>query len=73
MSNEKIEMTPVVSSNVESVGFKDGKLQVQFKGGGLYSYNNVKPAVFEAFIKAPSPGKYFAANVKGKYTVTKLR
>lgn len=73
MSSEKIEMTPVKSSNIAAVGYKDGKMQIQFKGGGLYSYNNVPVDVFERLKKAPSVGKFFHRNVKGVYPFIKLR
>jgi len=73
MSNEKIDMTPVKSSNIASVGYKDGKMQVQFKGGGLYSYNNVPESVFSDMKAAGSVGKYFHAKVKGVYPFTKIK
>jgi len=73
MSNEKIEMTPVKSSNIAAVGYKDGKMQVQFHGGGLYSYNNVPVEVFEGMKNAESVGGYFHRKVKGVYPFTKIK
>ena len=69
------DMIPVVSSNIEAVGFDDEleELTVEFKGGRLYSYDGVKRNVYDDLIKAPSVGSYFAANIRGFYNYTKLK
>jgi hypothetical protein len=50
----------VVSSNVERIryGADDLALQVVFKDGSLYQYEDVEPEVFMAFQRAPSPGSF---------------
>jgi hypothetical protein len=64
-----VSMNPVVSSNIGAIGY-DGvtrELHVQFKSGRTYKYSNVPLDVYDAFLAAESKGKYFAANVRGKY------
>jgi hypothetical protein len=46
---------------------------VIFKDGAHYIYNGVKPAVHAALMKSPSKGKFFHANIKGKYQHSKLK
>jgi hypothetical protein len=36
---------------------------------GEYDYANVPPLVAQGLIEAPSPGKYYAQYIKGKYNV----
>lgn len=44
------------------------ELDVCFVKGGVYRYSGVPMSVYEAF----DGGKYFHANVKGKYEFVKL-
>ena len=67
------EMTPVESSLIAAVGFDDEKaeLYVEFKKGGLYSYQDVPKAVYTAMLNAKSVGKFFLENVKSQYKYSK--
>lgn len=59
---------PVQSSNLASVGWDNGTLEVEFQGSGaVYRYSNVPETEYQALMGAPSVGNYFAAFVKGKY------
>jgi hypothetical protein len=62
-----MEMTPVTSSQVESVGYdeKTKTMQVQFKRGGLYEYSDVTPEIHERLITADSIGKQLRGIVAG--------
>jgi len=62
------------SSNVKAVGYDDEKktLLVEFKLGGKYVYEDVPVELYEAFEKADSAGKFFFANVRGKYKFSRL-
>ncbi len=42
-------------------------LRVHFKNGKSYTYSGVSPEIVEEFIKAPSAGKYFIQNIRGKF------
>jgi hypothetical protein len=61
------------SSNIKSAGYDPATdtLEVEFANGSIYTYSDVSPAVYEAMIGAESPGKYFAANIRGKYPTEK--
>jgi hypothetical protein len=64
-----VNMNPVTSSNIGAIGY-DGEAQVlhvQFTSGRKYAYFNVPLEVYDAFLSADSKGKFFAANIRGKY------
>lgn len=70
-----VSMVPIISSNLESVGYDKSAndLIVQFKGGGKYKYLGVPNIIYEGFMKADSKGKYFAQNIKnGGYQFQKV-
>lgn len=54
------DLTPVSSSNVESVGYNYAKheLYVKFKNGSLYVYYHVPYAIYQSFLLAPSKGRF---------------
>ena len=55
---------PVSSSNLASVGYEGGILEIEFKSGLVYQYSGVPASVYEALMSAPSRGKYFSANIR---------
>jgi hypothetical protein len=69
-----MQRTPVVSSNIASVGYElsTQTLEVEFQGGSVWRYANVPAEVANNLMEAESVGKFFNANVKGKYTSTQL-
>jgi hypothetical protein len=60
---------PVVSSNIKSLGHDpDSKtLEVEFHDGAVHRYHGVDHERFKNLLHAPSVGKHFHANIKGKY------
>lgn len=70
---KQIGMTPVKSSNINSIGYDaDTKtLAVKFDGGGTYHYHNVPADIHLALEMADSAGKYLGEKIKGKYHFTK--
>lgn len=60
-------LTPVKSSNIQSVGHSNDGLFVRFQGGSLYCYPEAPREVYDEMLKAESAGKFFTANVRGKY------
>jgi hypothetical protein len=64
----------VVSSNMKEVGYdQENKiLSVRFQNGNLYHYKNVDGRTFDEFRLAESKGKYFFANIKGKFEFVKI-
>jgi hypothetical protein len=57
----------VESSNIASIGYDPPTLEVEFHHGGVYTYEGVPQEVYENFMAAPSKGRFFAENIKGKY------
>ncbi len=68
-----MQMTPVVSSNISSIGYEAGTLYVAFNSGGLYAYSGVPVDVYRNLMAASSHGSYLAAHVKNVYPYTRLR
>lgn len=67
-----MEMKHVVSSDLNSVGYEGTTLYIRFNSGGLYSYSGVPASVYQALMSAPSHGRYFHANVKGRYPYARV-
>lgn len=67
-----MQRAPVQSSNVRSVGYDAGVLEVEFSSGGVYRYAGVPEATYQALMKSPSIGRYVAAQVVGKFETEKL-
>lgn len=62
-----MNMIPVSSSNLSSVGYENGTLYVRFHNGSLYSYSGVPEFIYHGLMSAPSHGSYLASHVKNVY------
>lgn len=67
-----MNMIPVTSSNISSIGYENGTLYVKFNSGGLYTYSGVPESEYRALMSAPSHGKYLAAYIKNSYPYTRI-
>ena len=69
-----MEVIPVTSSNVESIGYDadSSTLQVEFKNGSTYQYFDVPENIFIGLRDADSVGGYLAARIKGTYRYSKV-
>ena len=67
-----MNMTPVSSSNISSIGYENGTLYVSFRRGGLYAYSVVPETVYRSLMSASSHGSYLAAHVKGVYPYRRI-
>ena len=67
-----MQMIPVSSSNLSSVGYENGTLYIRFHNGSLYSYSNVPASVYQGLMSASSHGQYFAAYIKKCYPYRKI-
>lgn len=67
-------LAPVVSSDIAALGYEptNGEMQIQFTTGRIYSYQNVPPELYNAFVTAPSKGSFFAAAIKPQFLATRL-
>lgn len=70
-----IQRHPVVSSDLASIGYDAATqtLEIEFKATGVYRYFSVPAEVYEALRTTPSPGKFFLANIKGKFAWEKAQ
>jgi len=70
-----MEMHSVISSNIKMVGWENKVLRIDFQSGGSYDYARVPEKIFTELMGAPmegiSAGKYFHANIKGKFKFKK--
>lgn len=60
-----MNMIPVTSSNIHSVGYEGTTLAVLFHSGGLYEYYGVPQSVYSSLMNASSKGGYLAAHITG--------
>ena len=67
-----MQMIPVSSSDISSIGYEGSKLHIRFHSGGLYAYYNVPLSVYNGLMSAGSKGRYFHANIKGRYGDTRI-
>jgi hypothetical protein len=70
-------MQPVESSNIRAVGYDAGsrQLEVHFKNGGRYRYQDVPPEAHAEFLNSPhegSHGKHFHQFIRSTYTSERL-
>jgi len=59
-----MERQSVSSSNLLSVGFEAGILEIEFHDFAVYQYYDVPESIFDGLMNAESHGKYFDAKVK---------
>ena len=61
-----MQMIPVSSSNLESVGYENGVLCIAFHGGRIYE------SVYQGLMAASSHGKYFHAYIRNVYPYSRI-
>lgn len=61
-----MERQAVESSQIRAIGYDPHtwKMEVQFKSGSVYRYDNVDPSTHEGLIRAESVGGYFCEFIK---------
>jgi hypothetical protein len=67
-----MERQSVSSSNIESIGWENGILEVEFNWGGVYQYEDVPSDTYESLISAPSIGEYFDYFIKKYYKYSRI-
>lgn len=65
-------LTPCVSSAIAAHGFDPATqtLFLKFTTGGTYSFPEVSNDLYAALQAAESVGRFYSANIKGKYAPT---
>jgi hypothetical protein len=66
------ELSRVISSNIEAVGYQDNTTYVQFKNGSVYAYPDTDKTEYEELVKAESVGSHFSKTFRGKQDYSKL-
>ena len=67
-----IKRKEVDSSNLKSIGYKEGILIVEFKNKNIYAYMGVSSELYNSLMKAESKGKYFNEKIRDKIEYTKI-
>jgi hypothetical protein len=69
-----MERIAVSSDNLSSVGYEVASqtLEIEFHHGGVYQYAGVSEGEHEGLMNAASKGTYFHANIRNRYSFTKL-
>lgn len=63
---------PVMSSNIDSVGYENGTLEIAFNSGSVYQYMNVPEKIYQALMSADSKGRYFYRHIRKIYLTTRI-
>ena len=65
----------VLSTEIEWIGYesKRNMLQVEFIAGGTYQYQDVPKVIYENFLSAPSHGRFFETEIRGRFPYRKVR
>ena len=63
----------VSSSNVKSIGYENGTLEVAFLNGRIHQYHGVSESLYKTLLSGVSVGKYLAAHVYGKYSENRIK
>ena len=66
-----MDRIPVASSSVSSVGYdpKTFELEVEFRNGRVYCYQQVPAAAYRLLLQAPSIGQYVNHVIKPRFAV----
>jgi hypothetical protein len=68
-TEDAIAMLPIESSMAKAVGYDSDEevLQVEFRNGEIYQYQDVDDSTWDGLYKTDSIGKFFNQKIKGKY------
>lgn len=72
--SQSLPMLPVQSSMASALGYDphQGILQVQFKNGAVYQYEDVGVETWYELQETDSPGQFFNREIKGNYRSRRL-
>lgn len=66
-SSEKTTVQRLNSSMITTAEYCRGVIYLTFRNGESYAYYNVPRSVYDDFVKAQSPAKYYQDNIHGSY------
>ena len=61
----------VQSSNIASVGWSEGTMEIEFLNGGIYQYANVPHGLYIEFLSSNSKGQFFHSRIKSVFDYRK--
>jgi len=69
-----LKRSRVVSSTIRSIGYdrRTAVLEIEFADGDLYKYFMVPRLTYQAFLEAPSKGRFFSESVRDRYQFQRL-
>lgn len=69
-----MDVKPVRSRDLALVGYDHATstLEVVFRAGGVYRYQQVPESVYHGLMTASSHGNFFQKHIKTQYTFTKV-
>jgi hypothetical protein len=64
-----MNITVVESATLAALAYDDAReiLQLEFRSRATYSYFGVPGSVYEALMAAPSKGRYFNREIRGRF------
>jgi hypothetical protein len=70
-----MQRVPVRSTTLRSVGYDAATttLEVEFRTGLIYAYENVPPALWQSFQATPSKGKFFNLLIRDRFRYHQVR
>lgn len=68
----KASLSPLESTSIKEIGWDAGMLTLRFSGPALYRYSGVARDRYLDLLRAKSPGKFFQAEIRGKFDETKV-
>lgn len=63
----------IVSTNLKSIGYEGGTLEVEFKTFSIYQYYNVPENIYFGLLNAVSKGTFLNTYIKDRYRYRKIR
>ena len=63
---------PVTSSNIRSIDYEMGVLEVEFTSGDIYQYFDVPEYLYQQFLIASSYGTFLNENIRYNYRYQKV-
>lgn len=68
-----MERKIVSSSNIKSIGYLLGILEIEFKNRTIYQYKNIPERVYKNLMSSSSKGTYFSEYIKENYPYRKIK
>ena len=71
---QNLQVVPVQSKAIQTIIWdnSNNQLLIKFTDSPLFAYPNAPKSLFEAFVKAPSKGKFYHEQIKNKYQPVRL-